>query len=355
MTIDIPTSRPTPEILQAYRAGGQHLKDLVDAGDLTRLPVLTADNIEPAKNAEGSASTSIRTAYERFFDRYLRENAAALRIDPMKVIVGKGYTPAELGLQSVENVYIPLAPMGYSDNVHSQSFALFTEAGYGEPAEVNDLYEKARVEAVKAVAGIKPMTTRDVLAVAMLEGKAYQDNQSLLENLHGMQNNIIGKEIANEFFGRPNLSFVYRDNAGSAKGYILAYEGMNGGRPEIYLSDLAADPDSRLAGGRLIQEFFETYQRSYGTAEKPFMPIFTNARDKTSFAILERQIARLSAKSGFVMEMQEVGTHYRGEDLFHDVRIFIGRDASELAAQKARYEGLGMAESEYEGTGDERY
>lgn len=321
VTIDVETGKPTPDLIEAYKQQGR-LKDLVDIDRLARPGTVTCDNIEIAKNEEGSRSSNISKLYTRFWKEYLATYAPQLRVDPTHVMVGTGYTPAELNLPSVDNTYIPLAPMVYSDNVHKKAFEIQTGLPQVEHA----------VES-----GIARMTTRDVLAIAILEGKAYHDNVSLLENLHGMQNNIIGMEIANAHFDRPNLSFVYRDGKGKPRGYMLAYEGRNGSKQEIYISDLAADPESKLAGGKLIASFFDAYIANYGIGDRPFLPMFTNARDKTSYRIIQSQFTRFLDRAGLVGEIVELGTHQRDQDVFHDLRMFVGRTQEDIDNQKAQY------------------
>lgn len=330
VSIDVETGKPTPKLIEAYKSEGK-LKDLVDIEKLVHPGVITCDNIEPAKNEEGNRLENIRLVYTKFFEEYLAAYAPILNVDATKVIVGTGYTPAHLGLPSVANTYIPLAPMGYSDNIHETALEIRT--GLAPIASI-------------AKTGVTPMQTRDVLSVTMLEGKAYHDNTSLLENLHGMQNNIIGMDIANAHFKRPNLSFVYRDEKGLPKGYMLAYEGRNGSNREIYLSDLAADPESKLAGGRLIASFFGAYTANYGTAERPFLPIFTNARDKTSYRIIQNQFERMLLRANLVGEIVEVSTHYRDQDLFHDLRLFVGRTKEDIKKQKREYESSPSSSNE---------
>lgn len=85
------------------------------------------------------------------------------------------------------------------------------------------------------------------LAYALAEtGRAHMvvdnDAPTLIEYLHKMQNNIMGMQIANRHFGRENLSFLCQNEQGVPLGYMLAYEGVNQDRKEVYVSDLAADP-----------------------------------------------------------------------------------------------------------------
>ncbi len=327
VSIDVETGKPTPELIAAYAQQGK-LKELISLDALTHPGVVTCDNIEVAKNAEGNRSQDIARVYEQFWRTYLAEHASQLRVDTTRVIVGTGYTPDVLGLALVKNTFVPLAPMGYSDNVHAQAFEIRTGLPDIEP---------------QFITGIAPMTTRDVLAVALLEGKAYHDNVSLLENLHGMQNNVIGMEIANTHLHRPNFSFVFRDGKSKPRGYMLAYEGMNGKKPEVYIADLAADPESKLAGGRLITAFFDAYLAAYGQDNRPYLPIFTNARDQTSYRIIQSQFQRMLQRAGLVGELIELGSHHHGPDIIHDVRMCIAKTPEELERQKREYARVGAS------------
>ena len=91
-----------------------------------------------------------------------------------------------------------------------------------------------------------------------------------------------------------------------------------------------------MAGGRLIKQFFDAYTEGYGTEARPYLPIFTNARDKTSFPILERHAARLAKEKGLKAKVIELGTHMRGEDLLHDVVVVIGKTDEDIATQEER-------------------
>lgn len=330
MTIDAVASRPTSELIKQYTQEG-HLSDLITEEDLLRTPVVTCDNIEIAKNEEGERRHFVREAYERYFREYLSAHASVLGLDATRVAIGSGYTPANFGFKEVPNTFVPQAPMGYSDNVHEKAYLI--ETGL-KPLET------------KLQQGMTPLSTRDTLAVAMIEGKAYKDNESLLTNLHNMQNGIIGMEIANAHFERPNLSSLYRDAKGIPRGYMLAYEGVNGGLPEVYIDDLASDRTNRMAGGRLINRFFESYLANYGTEQRPFIPIYTNARESTSYPILKANVERLAERAGLVAEMVETGTYKSGSDIMHNMRIHIARSREDLAAQKARYAGVGEAADE---------
>ncbi|MDO8499368.1 MAG: hypothetical protein Q7S66_01765 [bacterium] len=186
---------------------------MVKEGDLEALPVLTIDNIEIAKNEEGKRTDLMREVYQQFFREYLENYAQQMQVSRTTVPIGTGYTPSDIGFRSAPNTYIPTAPAGYSDNVHADCFVLDT----GLP------------EITQPKGGMTALDVRDAISVAVLEGKAYSDNANLVENLHKMQNNLIGMAIANRHFNRPNLSFMYKDAKNAPRGYVLAYEGVYGG------------------------------------------------------------------------------------------------------------------------------
>lgn len=325
VTLDMKTSRSTPDLLRQYEDGG-HLKDLLSVEDLSGLPVLTLDNIEISKNDEGRRIKTIESVYRVFCSEYLKIHGDSLGVDVSRVVVGTGYTPPEFSFEREPNTYIPLAPMGYSDNVHEQ--CLVIETG---------LKNKTR----NRKQGLEPLRTTDSLAVAVLEGKAYHDNESVITHLHHMQNCIIGKEIADTHFGRPNLSFMYRNDDGTPLGYILAYEGQTRAYQEVYIDDLAVDVSvkglgAKLSGGRLINAFFDAYLNAYGDA-RPYLPIFMNARDQTSYQIVIKQAQKLAKKANLIIDIDEVRAYERGGDIFHDVRLFIGRTSEEINKQKESF------------------
>jgi hypothetical protein len=341
MNIDHKTSTPTPDLMKAYMQEGGSIAQLVKPGDLEGIPFLTADNIEPAKNEEGSRVKYLRDVYRLFMSEYLAIYAEKLRISRTKVVIGSNCTPAELGLTQETNTYIPTAPAGYSDNFQGKCFVIETGLSEIEPR----------------LQSMTPLTTRDSLSVGVLEGKAFIDNERLIEGVHKLQNNIMGMEIANRHFDRPNLSFIYRDSAGTPRGYILAYEGVKDGQSFVYIGDLATDRENKMAGGRLIRQFFDAYSRNYGTNERGMLPLFTNARDTTSYPILLRHAERLANEKGLKARLVELGTYNIGCDLMHDVVILVGKDDEELDLQET---GIKRAfeiknDNEEEGFQDEYY
>ncbi len=323
VTIDIKTSKPTPELIDGYK---QHksLQDLIESKDFANQPVITCDNIEVAKNEEGERVKVISETYAKFFAEYLAEHAEALNLDPTRVIVGAGYTPASLGLPKEPNTYVPLAPMSYSDNIQEDCYVI--ETGF------KPIKSPPRQK-------IRTLKTTDAMAAAYIEGKAYHDNDSLLEYLHKIQNNIIGKEIADKFHDRPNLSFIATDERGVPQAYIISYEGVIGNErlPQIYIADLAADPQNKLAAPALVRTMIRTYFENYGTQERPFVPIFTNAREKTSYQWILKLAESTARRYGAVVTIEEQETYNVGGETMHNVRIYIGKNSDSLQKQQREY------------------
>ena len=355
VTIDLETTHSTPELMKQYQEDESRLKDLLNEQDLLGKYVVTCDNIEVAKNEEGRRVGNIREVYTQFFKTYLGEHSQELGLDPRRVVVGQAYTPEGLGLPSVDNTFVPLAPMGYSDNTKEKSYLIET----GIKAD-----EEALAVISKGEPGISELRIRDVIPVAVLEGKAFVDNRAVLENLHGMQNNLIGMKIANEHFGRPNLSFMYRDSTGVPRGYMMAYEGRNGDLEEIYVADIASDidhPAGKLAGAQLIHNFFTAYRENYGTPERPFLPIAAEARGSTSYNILKRLFHRMARKAGLQAEMVVIDdSDVRQGETFYHVRVFVGRDQDEIDAQKELFDSVplmlhGVEDIDGDGETDSQY
>ncbi|MDO8499373.1 MAG: hypothetical protein Q7S66_01790 [bacterium] len=96
-----------------------------------------------------------------------------------------------------------------------------------------------------------------------------------------------------------------------------------------------------MAGGRLIKKLFDAYVASYGTDEKPYIPIFTNARDQTSYPILKANAERMAKEKGLVAKVVEIGTHDRGGDTMHDVLVAIGKTEAEVDKQITEFRRSG--------------
>ena len=179
---------------------------------------------------------------------------------------------------------------------------------------------------------ISELTFQDALPLSHLESKMYKDVPELSQGLFDLENTLIAKDINNVAKGRANLSFKYTDKAGKMRGYLLAYEGkveMAGGeKPAMYIEDFASDSylepakaeESGDVGGKLLLKFAKSYKRNY-LDKGNMMPIYMNARNTTSYALLMKHIENLGRKYGYRFEIEEVDTRETGSTTMHDVLI----------------------------------
>ena len=326
LTLDQDIQKPIPEIVDALKNNQGNVSEILPRQVLSQEDkYLVCDNIELAGNAQGKRKI-IEEIYSRFFEKYLEFFNASqdTQINKEKVIIGQGNSDIHFG-QKEKNTFAPLAPVGYSDNLGATVDVIYFKNKKTEnllvKEEKSSLKENLESEKKNTKTGIQALTFRDALAVGYLEGKAYRENQSLITYLHNMENGLIAKDINNQAKNRPNLSFKYVDASGETRGYILAYEGRNESRePIIYVSDLASDRETKMAGGRLIGNFLEEYKKNYLDNNR-LVPIFLQAREGTSYEIIENNWKKLSQKMGIKVKKEELGTYKAGSDTMHEMLL----------------------------------
>jgi hypothetical protein len=311
-------------IVETLRSRKSKMQDVVDEEVLIESPsILTCDNIETAPNFKSDPNSEkiIKTVYSNFFSEYMARFAEEDGFDPNRIIIGKGFTDSMTSLPSVTNTFIPEAPIGYSDNLGETSYILNLEKGGSQPTRYRKPEHDTSEQDSLRSKGIKPLTFRDTLAVSYIEGKAYADNQDLVEYLHNMENALIAKDINNTIKNRPNMSFKYRGSEGKVHGYMLAYEGRRDKRGErvLYITDLATDGQVR-AGGSLMLNFAKAYKTNYLKKNNP-IPILAQLREKTSYKLIMKNLKKLSDICGTEFEMQELDTYKVGDDTMHEVML----------------------------------
>jgi len=321
LTPDMNVGQSAKDLAEKVMTEGPAIHDEINKDLAAETEVfLTADNIECAKNGVID-SPLIEKLYADFFARY---GAHLQKIHPKvnthKLIVGKNYTGIK-GLSDEPNHYVPLAPPGYSDNLEEKSYVIrLQELSENHIQEKEGAFEgnvssqSHLPEGVDIPKGLRLMTSQDVLKVAYLEGKIYADNESLIQYIHRIGNEIIASEIANQVHGRQNISLVAEDKEGGMQGYMLAYAGVLDKEVEepqacIYISDLAAGKN-KIAGGKLMRGFIDLVKNSY-----PKHPIIMEARDQTSYQVLQKQAERYGYK------IEEFGTYQDGSDTMHNVAL----------------------------------
>ncbi len=299
--------------------------------------VISADNVEVHPNyRSGEYPEALQAIYRDFFAEYIKRHGNNENLRADKMVIGVGYSDTFGSLPREPNTFVPQAPVGYTDKSHEDVLSLALTEQKGIPIRVlrvEDNQVPNRINPHTGItSGVSPLTFEDTLSLAYLEGKVFQDNPSLREGLHNMENALIAKDINNAAKGRPNLSLKYEDGQGRMKGYMLAYEGemQYDGKNQsvVYISDFTSDRSAGISGraqpgvtgGKLLLEFGNLYKQHYLDKGK-LTPIFANARDATSYALLMKQMQALGERYGYRFEVKELNDYMAGSDKMHNVLI----------------------------------
>ncbi len=305
---------------------------------------ITADNIEVTKNYFDNVNKDryLEFIYRDFLGSYIEKMQEVMekrmRFNKEKIVVGTGCADAMKTLKREENTYVPLIPPGYSDNLGSESYVLNLKSTAnlsGVKKEERDFIKTENPQEKSEVSldeGIRPLTAKDTVRVSYLEGKIYADNESLIQYIHRIGNELIAKDINNQRKGRPNLSLAAENKEGDLKGYVIAYEGVidkekteNDNRC-IYISDLAVLEPGTLGGAktaqRLLNSFAKLIEEHYLNPEKNNpIPIFAKAREQTSFKLAKNKLDRLGKKYGYTFRMEDREQYPEGEDTMHKILL----------------------------------
>jgi hypothetical protein len=283
----------------------------------------------------GDYPQALEAVYRDFFGRYIALHPDE-NLESNNLVIGMDYSDTLNFLPKLANTFVPQAPVGYTDKSGPEVLSLSLTEPQKIPVRVlkvedNSLDDRMKPHDVPEP-GVSPLTFANTLQVAYLEGKVYQGT-SMQEGLHNMENALIATAIKNASADRPNLSLKYEDPDGRMKAYLLAYEGkmnLNGvDKPIVFISDFASDRPPTgsgaglgvgMAGGKLMLEFSNLYKENYLDKGK-LVPIFTNARDETSYRLLVRQMESLGRRLGYRFQIQELGTHTMGSSTMHDILI----------------------------------
>lgn len=334
LTKDIDVGKNVSEIVGQLNKFEAHMSDIIsDDVLIDKQSIITCDNIEVSPNFKSQKDNTelLKIIYADFFKEYIKQFAKKYNLDEGKLIIGLGYTDANISLDRIENTFVPEAPVGYSDNLRNESMLLDLTLKNIKSIIASKrtiIQEKKTIRPEQTDAqlpkGISDLTFQDSIKVAYIEGKAYKDNEKLIEYLHNMENALIAKDVNNAIKDRPNMSFKYTGEDKKMHGYILAYEGKmnkNDSNSEsiVYVSDLASDGNLR-AGGSLILGFVDAYKKNY-IDKSNTIPIFAQFREQTSYQIIMKQLDKLSKETGVQFEADELGTYQVGNDTMHQVII----------------------------------
>ena len=327
LTLDLDINRSVPEVASAIKNSRGNLSEILPDSVLKPTKhYLACDNVEVAQNAMGKKKI-IEALYRQFFQKYLpyyNQSNPEIPIDEEKVVVGPANSDFHFP-NRMSNTFIPAAPVGYSDKYGSEVETINFNRSQTEAVSLTEesIKQEQKIQnTATRRSGVTPLTFKDSLGVAYLEGKAYSENTSLITCLHNMENGLIAKDINNEAKHRPNLSTKYVDENGRMRGYLLAYEGVDDDNqsPVIFLSDLASDRQSVLAGGRLINSFIDSYHQNY-LEKNRLLPILMQARESTSYQIIQNQLQAISKRLGVRFEVEERNVSQQGNDRMHELLL----------------------------------
>jgi hypothetical protein len=331
LTKDCDIGKPVPEVIGALKIN-QNLAAAISPEALKNSArYLACDNVEVAANFNNSRYQEIiQSIYRDFFEEYMKRFGKAQGLEVAKVVVGRGYSDALTDLPTETNTYIPQAPVSYSDKIDKEVYVLDLttppKRSFDKVVSPNAFDKAMPLSNPTSVRGIEAITYEDALPIAYLEGKIYGDNKTLEVGLHNIENALIAKDINNAAKDRPNLSLKYVDSQGLAKGYIFAYEGKleeaGGDNSVVYISDLAAEKETTLvgAGGKLIQGFVELYRKNYLEQGK-LTPVYTEARETTSYKLLKRNLDKICKDLNISFELEEGSSYQSGQDTMYPVLI----------------------------------
>ncbi|HQF37184.1 MAG TPA: hypothetical protein PLL26_06140, partial [Candidatus Dojkabacteria bacterium] len=334
ITKDKDIEKNIAEVIEKLNQSDVHMHNIVDDRVLLdKKSIITCDNIEIAPNfrSQKDSTEILKYIYTDYFKEYIKRFAKTHNLDENKVIVGLGYTDANISAKKIENTFVPEAPVGYSDNLHNEAMLLdLNEDQISNMIASKDIrikekkIAKKEQEQIKLPKGVTELTFQDSIPVAYIEGKAYKDNQKLIEYLHNMENALIAKDVYNTYKGKPNMSFKYTGSDRKMHGYILAYEGKmdkedKDSKDIVYVSDLASDGNLR-AGGSLILAFAEAYKKHH-IDKNNIIPILAQFREKTSYQIIAKQLEKLTKDTGIEFETEELDSYKVGDDTMHEVLI----------------------------------
>ena len=233
--------------------------------------VITMDNIEANPNFGRRNELAVRKIYEKFFSEYVRQNPISpnwIPINTSKFYSWVSYNKLDILTDRVPNESLPVFVNAYSDN--SRSYSLQWKL---------DAWEQKEKE--KKV-GIYPLSIEDVIQISYMEWKIYPS--SMKDHLWNLQHEITASILNNALKNRPNLSFAWYNGEWKIWWYILAYQWkMKDGTPWVYISDFAIDEKDRWrAWVEMIYYWMQELKKNY-----PDMPVFTRAREKTSYRMIK--------------------------------------------------------------------
>ena len=300
--------------------------------------ILTFDDVSVS---EGFLENGIilDALYRDFSRRYISKFKKGT-FEEHRAIIGYGYAKTMTHLPTIPNTFFSETPIGYSDNLKNESYELDLSKRFGSENVIIDCEEKEFVDnsSKKEISehfpkGVSPLTFRDSLPTACLEKIAYESNENFIQNLSGLENMLIAKDVYNSIHSLKNMSFRYIGTDNKMHAYLIAWESESRSAPFIFLFEIASDGNIK-AGGSLIKAFAESYKRNYADTGN-LIPLLAHFREQTSYKIIMKQAEKLSKEIGVSFILEERGINLVGNDAMHELFMY-----PESLKEKERYDVL---------------
>ncbi len=295
------------------------------------IPIL--DNIEVAGGYKVPKwQKTIKALYSDFWSEYLNKNGVNLTNEG-KIRAGLGYDDLE-GLYDGQETtrWIPRAMVSYSDALGPNLGVIKTRNALAEYRKEITGEEQSKTTQTEISErgkrnGVRYAAVDDALAVGWLESRVYNESGAgeFVEGGAAMENMLIATQINNIRRGRPQMSLVHigeKDEKKEMDGYLMAYEGkLYEGNSEmirhttngvLYIEDMAVRQEAKIGAGAMLAEFMELYKKNY-LEKNILMPIYMQARESTSFALVQKQLEKIAVSLG--LKIQVIGdTEVTGSD-----------------------------------------
>jgi hypothetical protein len=289
--------------------------------------VFVNDVKRPELPREIDTSLSLEAAYRYFFREYVAAYGAARRWCDRAVLFDQEVQSLGLSVMQEENVFFPLIPLTNPVRARGSVFSLplamstqpqelriiesLTSTGAARPATTMN---------ISPIQGVSPVLPCDLAPISYLRSQGGELFDSLACSSYFRSLGFI--DINNLLKGRSNLSFKYVLN-GRYCGFLLAYEGrLEGGiglerldqSPVVYLAEFVADGERAPAcAARLTGAFIDAYKRAY-LDKGILMPIYTEARESTSYRLIQDHLARITSKLNLSYHLHIASSRRVGND-----------------------------------------
>lgn len=265
----------------------------------------------------------VEIIYRNFFNKYIafqNQNSRGFLLNNFNLVIGSISANVHFGKKQ-KNTYLPVSLIGYS-----KKCGLFVDVlDLTKNDESENIFEDKINKSILGIrekveigSGVQPLLSTDILAIPVIEKRAYPDDMH--EGMAELQNYIFASAINNKINNFPDLSLKYVNAEGEMVGYFISYQGVRKGVEIVYIENLAVDPKNKIAAGKIIIRFIEKYRAEYIDEGNP-LPIYIQAREETTYLMLQKQFDKLREKCGFHFTVEEVNRYQYGRSTMHSLLI----------------------------------